>query len=550
MHEHYFHVLNKGLAGELERLPLDEALDHLDNHLAHFLLDGAVSGCYAGRLGRDPGLAASPRGRAALAYTLSKRVQQQPFDATCLRPLGRLLNRQDLEVRADFLASLNAEPEGLDDILALNGPGERLEGGPVLRSLLKVYPSYVQAADLLLELDQEQGQGPGDWLKLFRCPGPVEAQWRARLFSHWAALGRQAEALALWPGLEASAGECLWNQAAALHLASGREAQARACLEKSLALDPRQVPLRLRLAEMDRPTPLRPELLRQRRVVVCIYSFNKAPVLEATLCSLAATDLGSARLRLLLNGCTDRSREVAESARKLFPDNEFQVLDLPVNVGAPAARNWLAALPECREADYVAYLDDDVELPRDWLARFLSVAEEDEGIGVVGCKVLEPGAPARIQYLYRNVALARPDMFKLIMHAPPGATDNGLYDFTRRTMSVMGCCHLLRGKALREVPGFDIRFSPSQGDDIEHDLAVCLAGWSVVYTGRVACVHHQNSGVSWKPSAAITRARAGNVIGNDIKLCAKHAGNLERLRELALADRRRAESGADWRGRA
>ncbi len=284
-------------------------------------------------------------------------------------------------------------------------------------------------------------------------------------------------------------------------------------------------------------------------LAVLLYSWNKAAELDQTLAALWASDLGQARILVLDNGSADATAQVLD-AWQYRAGARLTRVDLPVNVGAPAARNWLAALPECREADYVAYLDDDVELPRDWLARFLSVAEEDEGIGVVGCKVLEPGAPARIQYLYRNVALARPDMFKLIMHAPPGATDNGLYDFTRRTMSVMGCCHLLRGKALREVPGFDIRFSPSQGDDIEHDLAVCLAGWSVVYTGRVACVHHQNSGVSWKPSAAITRARAGNVIGNDIKLCAKHAGNLERLRELALADRRRAESGADWRGRA
>lgn len=547
MHAAYFTVLARGMSGELERLSGDEVLEHLDNHRSQLLLDPSLCSCYAARLAAEPGLGSKPRMVAALAALLAKRLRLEPFDEQAARALARIAGDNEAAVRADLLASLNAEPDGLKDILALDEPDERLETEPVLRTLLRVYPSYVQVADLLLDLDLRRGRAPGDWLASFRCPGPLEAAWRARLFAHHATLGLRAGADALWAGLpQAVRDETLCNLAASLRLSAGEYEAAASMLRASLALDPSQTPIALRLAELDRPTPLDPALIRDRSVVVCLYTFNKAALLERTLASLAASDLGAAKVRLLLNGCSDHSRRVADTARALFPDNDFQVVDLPVNVGAPAARNWLAALPECREADSVAYLDDDVEIPADWLGRFLSVAEADPGIGVVGCKVLDPGNPARLQYLYRNVALARPDLFKLSIHAPVGALDLGLYDYTRETMSVMGCCHLLRGRALRELPGFDIRFNPSQGDDLDHDLAACLAGWRVVYTGTVACVHHQAAGFSG--TGAVERKRAGNIIGNDLKLCAKHMEHLDRLRELAFEDRERARNGADWRG--
>lgn len=553
MNEHYFPTLARGLAGELELLALPEVLDHLDNHLAHFLPDRAVTGCYIGRLGRDPGLARDLAAQETLARLLAKRVQLQPLDTGALKVLGQLAGRPELAARAKLLDKLDAEPEGLRDVLAmhdLNLPPdeERRETESVLRALLRAYPSYIQAADLLLALDFREGRGPGDWTAGFGCPKPLFGIWLGRLFAHHAGLGLDDEAARLWDLLPAAfRHETLENPAAELFLRRGDAAGAKALYRASLARDPSQVPVRLRLAELDSPTPVRPELPAEREVVVCLYSYNKADMLARTLECLADTNLGRARLRILLNGCTDDSRERVAAALPRFGGRDAAVLDLPVNLGAPQARNWLAALPECRAADYVAYLDDDVDLPEDWLARLLTVLEEAPDAGVAGCKVVHPGRPARLQYLFRNVSpQARPDLFKLSLNAPEGQPDPGTYDFTRSTMNVMGCCHVLRAEALRETP-FDIRFSPSQIDDIDHDLLTCLAGRRILYTGLVTCVHHQNSGFSGGAGKTLTRAQAGNVIGNDVKFCAKHLDNQERLRGLSRADRERAKSGADWR---
>lgn len=554
MHAAYFTVLARGLAGELDILSLPEVLDHLDNHQVHFLLDRAVTGCYASRLGRDPGLAADPAALAALIRLLDLRARLQPFDIGALRALGRLAGRPDRTARAEFLERLDAEPQGLRDLLALHdmdlSPEEaRRETESVLRALLRAYPAYIQVADLLLDLDFRDGREPGDWTASFRCPEPLEGVWRRHLFAHHARLGLDRAASRLWESLPAEdRDEILENLAAELFLRQGDRAGAKALYRSSLSRDPSQTPVRLRLGELENPTPVRPELLDERRVVVCLYSFNKAAMLARTLEGLAGTDLGRARVRVLLNGCSDDSRERVEAVLPRFGGRDATILDLPVNVGAPQARNWLAALPECREADFVAYLDDDVDVPRDWLARLLTVLEEAPDAGVAGCKVVHTGHPARLQYLYRAVSpVIRPDLFKLVMSTPEGQPDPGVYDFTRSTMNVMGCCHVLRGDVLREHP-FDIRFSPSQIDDIDHDLQVCLAGRRVLYTGLVTCVHHQNSGFSGTAGKSLSRTQAGNIIGNDLKLCAKHLEHQERLRELSRADRERARSGADWRG--
>jgi GT2 family glycosyltransferase len=248
---------------------------------------------------------------------------------------------------------------------------------------------------------------------------------------------------------------------------------------------------------------------------------------------LSTTDIGSARINILLNGCTDHSREVVNEALALFPDNEVTVHDLHVNIGAPAARNWLMRLPDVKKSDYIAFIDDDVIMQRDWLAQFLTVAESDEKIGAVGCKIVNPATPRPYQYLFRYVALASHGLLKLSIPAPPDQYDNGLYEFVRETRNVMGCQHLLRTSALEDIPaGFDIRFSPSQVDDLDHDIALCLNGFKIMYCGTVTCEHLQGSGISLIAVQDWDANRTGNAMGNDIKFYFKHFEHMERLEAL------------------
>ncbi|MFP5258027.1 MAG: glycosyltransferase family 2 protein, partial [Acidobacteriota bacterium] len=80
--------------------------------------------------------------------------------------------------------------------------------------------------------------------------------------------------------------------------------------------------------------------------------------------------------------------------------------------------------------------------------------------------------------------------------------------------SVSGCCHLFRGRALAGPAPFDLRFSPSQFDDLARDLTGFLAGRRAVYAGTLGVAHHQHAG----PGQARSQAAVGQLLGARTKL--------------------------------
>lgn len=243
---------------------------------------------------------------------------------------------------------------------------------------------------------------------------------------------------------------------------------------------------------------------------VCLYTWNKPDLLAQTMGSLAATDIGGARVTILNNGTTDCSAETLEQrVRTAAPKMAVNWVHLPINIGAPAARNWLLSLPEVQQARYVAFLDDDVLLPRHWLSRYIATLEHFPQATAVGPKCLNQEMHT-IQYAFRGFEEVGKGKIRFTPNAPT-LMDMGQFDAARPSLTVMGCCHLFHMERMQQlnIPGFDIRFSPSQVDDIEHDLQVWKAGGQVVYDGSVPVIHLQDTGKA-KSSAAIGQAYANH----------------------------------------
>ena len=531
MNDDYFKILAEGLSGELAFLPIEEVLVHFRNYQANCLFDRDVAVCYLNRFLIGVNEDSAPCAVKPLEYLLDKCLQLAPFDRFHVRSRS-IMDDPSARAKIEILEKTNYEAETFRMIEGLNLGREASDIAGFLRTLLDAYPNYALAAGKLLEADFVLGRSPADWVGRFKCPKRLQDEFNGMLFRHYAAMGLAEEAEKLWQVLpDEERREVNLNFAAELARLRGDIPEAIALYERSLALDQTQAPVRFRLAELCSPSRKNSALVGQRKVAIYLYSYNKSEKLKSTLASLAGSNIGPASITVLLNGCTDDSLAVAQWAQKLFPSNSFTIIPLHVNIGAPAARNWLISLPSTWESDYVAFLDDDVDVPEDWLEWYLTLAETDAKIGVVGCKVVFPGQPAKYQYLCRYVSVARDDLFKMSLPVPQHQYDNGSYDYIRETRSVMGCLHLLRTEALRAVPSFDIRFSPSQVDDIDHDLCLCLAGFKVIYCGLVSCVHHQSSGTGLHSDAA-DFARTGNSIGNDIKLFYKHVLRMGELRKL------------------
>ena len=278
-------------------------------------------------------------------------------------------------------------------------------------------------------------------------------------------------------------------------------------------------------------------------LAVALYTFNKAADLDRTLASLFASDQnmcdGSTQVFVLDNASGDATPAVVAAWVERLGQERLVSIRLPVNIGAPAARNWLAADARTQSADYMAYLDDDVDLPHDWLGRLAAAAAAYPEAGVWGCQVADARNPAIAQGV--DGMLTPPssggdDLYLSDLHA------QGFYFMgfahMRPCLTVMGCCHLFRRDRLARAGGFDIRYSPSQYDDVDHDLRLVLAGTPPVYQGHLTVAHRRPAPALAPPSPQQLAAAQAN----RQKLVAKHADHLaelvQRQRTVATSDLR------------
>ena len=326
------------------------------------------------------------------------------------------------------------------------------------------------------------------------------------------------------PSIPARLGECEYRL--------GNRERALALWREALAARPWHTSLLLRAydvaAGLDREVrPL------DGPVDILFYTFNKCGELGRALEALAGAGLDAARVTVLDNGCTDDTAAVLARWRERLGDR-LTVVSLPVNVGAPAARNWLMHRPGVEPHPWTVFLDDDAVVPEDWLGRLGAAVATYPDAGVWGCKVVDGERPHVIQNAdlhprpaYGEESASGPGEMSDLHHQ---VLDAGGFDYLRPCLSVTGCCHLFRTEALLESGDFDLVFSPSQFDDLDHDLRLALEGKLPVYQGHLPVLHMKRSGkLAQQAGAAFASGQA-----NHDKLRAKYAGEpWERVRDVA-----------------
>lgn len=317
---------------------------------------------------------------------------------------------------------------------------------------------------------------------------------------------------------------CLWQ--------AGERGQAHALWRRILMLRPWSVNTIMRLYDSVQANDSPQDGAQLGRVAALLYSWNKADDLNSALECLAPSASGLWRIVALNNGSTDSTADVITAwADRL--GGRMQAIHLPVNVGAPAARNWLKNLPEMAQADFIAYLDDDAMLPPDWLGHMARAVHVCPQASVWGGKILDQHAPHVVQSADLHLtmksgteeeveaafslahALAVP--FNVTdIHAQ--VSDTGRFDYIRPCVSVTGCCHLFRAADLAAGGDFSLFYSPSQYDDLEHDLRMAAQGRHCAYTGFLAVRHLKRTG----KAVGMSPAQYGNGAGNKFKLHAAY----------------------------
>lgn len=194
--------------------------------------------------------------------------------------------------------------------------------------------------------------------------------------------------------------------AQALHL--GGETKAALGLWKNvLRLRPWHTTLALRLYDLLKPAYK--NTAPQGKTAALLYSFNKADDLNAALESLAPAANFLSSISVLNNGSSDSTPEVLRAWQQRLGQDKMQITTLPVNVGAPAARNWLQKLNSVANSDFALYLDDDALLDfslsensqpgqtPNWLSAFGSAIDAYPNASVYGLKIIDDFAPYTAQ---------------------------------------------------------------------------------------------------------------------------------------------------------
>ncbi|MDY7000906.1 MAG: glycosyltransferase [Thermodesulfobacteriota bacterium] len=271
------------------------------------------------------------------------------------------------------------------------------------------------------------------------------------------------------------------------------------------------------------------ESLPPGQIAILIYSHNKAQDLEQTLTSLFQSELGHSKVYVLDNGSTDHTPKMLAAFKKRQGER-LSIITLPVNIGAPSARNWLLHLPEVSQSDWCAYLDDDAMLPQNWLLKLGAAADAYPKAGVWGCRVCDFFAPHIMQntdlhLLWEDTGQpGRMSFTTSNLHLQ--VLDFGQFSYIRPCATVTGCCHLFKTQTLLESGDFSLHLSPSQYDDLEHDLRLGAMRKGAVYQGHVRILHMKKTG----KAGLTTQAEYGNSIANKHKVQAMHPP--ERIKEI------------------
>ena len=282
----------------------------------------------------------------------------------------------------------------------------------------------------------------------------------------------------------------------------------------------------------------------QGKGAILFYTWNKDTFLNDALEAVCQGERSGAPVIVLDNGSTDNTPNVIAGWQEKMGKQMIN-LRVPVNMGAPAARNWLASLPQVREADWMAYMDDDAVVPHNWLLRMGTAMQAYPKAGVYGCKIVDMNNNMTIQSADFHLEPSEGVLdeggvvdrkFK-VTNLQLQCFDFGHFNYIRPCASVTGCCHLFRREFFDQVGGFDLRYSPSQYDDLEHDLRHAMKGHLPVYQGHLTVRHFKRTG----KEAQMNQSQMSNALGNLMKLQMRYEKSdfdniMSFEREQALAD--------------
>jgi GT2 family glycosyltransferase len=210
-------------------------------------------------------------------------------------------------------------------------------------------------------------------------------------------------------------------------------------------------------------------------VSAIVLNYDGRALLEVVMPSLAAQTLPPSETIVVDNGSRDDSRAYLAAS---WPRAKVVAIEHNVGVAAALNRGVRAAAGQ-----YVALLNNDLELAPDWLSEMVAGLSRHADAASVACKLLRYHDRARLD--------GTGDVLTRRLVAYPrgsGELDEGQYEREREILAPTAGAALYRASALARVGPFDESFW-AYFEDVDWGLRAQLAGLRSWYVPRAVAFH-------------------------------------------------------------
>lgn len=211
------------------------------------------------------------------------------------------------------------------------------------------------------------------------------------------------------------------------------------------------------------------------RVTAVVLTYNGHALLDTIIPSLLAQSYAPVRRILIDDGSSDGS---ADYVRARWP--EVEVIQLPQNEGITAGLNRAVM---ASDTEYIALLNNDLELDRNWLAALVATLDTHRDAASATGKTLS--------FYNRSTLDGAGDAFMwsgMVMHRGVHEPDRGQYDEPGAVFSASAGMALFRRAAFEDVGLFDGDFY-AYLEDIDWGFRAQLRGWGCRYEPRALAYH-------------------------------------------------------------
>jgi GT2 family glycosyltransferase len=237
------------------------------------------------------------------------------------------------------------------------------------------------------------------------------------------------------------------------------------------------------------------------QITIAIPTLNRTDLLEQAVGSVRQQSIENVELIVIDNG---GSAKLGRSSAKT--DTRTSVLRPGRNLLYAAAAN--AGLRRAA-TQFVAVLNDDAVLDKNWAAAALEAFQVDQTIGAVASKIMKVGDLETIDSVGDSLNIAGQ-----ATNRGWGEIDIGQYEKREDVFSAAGACAVYRRSAFEEAGGFDEHFG-AYVEDVDLGFRLQLLGYRCLYEPAARVWHH--GGATPKPRQYALRLTERNMLRNLIK---------------------------------